>query len=113
MAQTVKCLSTKWETQVQALGWEDLLQKEMATHSSILASEITWTEKPTVHGVTKSWTQLRDFTFLLSLSLFSKCLLNYSTNVYYQFFEVGLLMSWFTFEILLLWISKQFLERCV
>ena len=34
------------ETQVQPLGWEDPLEKETATHSSILAREITWTEKP-------------------------------------------------------------------
>ena len=34
------------ETQVQALGQEDPLEKEMATHSSILAWEISWTEKP-------------------------------------------------------------------
>ena len=34
------------ETRVQALGWEDLLEEEMATHSSILASEIPWTEEP-------------------------------------------------------------------
>ena len=34
------------ETQVQSLGWEDLLEKEMATHSSILAWEIPWTEEP-------------------------------------------------------------------
>ena len=32
--------------QVQSLGWEDLLEKEMATHSSILAWEIPWTEAP-------------------------------------------------------------------
>ena len=35
-----------WETRVQSLGWEDLLEKEMATHSSILAWEIPWTEEP-------------------------------------------------------------------
>ena len=35
MAQTVKRLPTMWETQVQSLGWEDLLEKEMAIHSSI------------------------------------------------------------------------------
>ena len=46
MAQTVKRLSTMWETQVQSLGWEDLLEKEMATHSSILAWKIPWMEKP-------------------------------------------------------------------
>ena len=34
------------ETQVQSLGWEDLLEKEIATHSSILVWEIPWTEKP-------------------------------------------------------------------
>ena len=42
----VKNLPAMQETQVQSLGWEDLLEKEMATHSSILAWEITWTEKP-------------------------------------------------------------------
>ena len=40
------------ETQVQSLGWEDPLEKEMASHSSILAWKIPWTEDP----VTKSWT---------------------------------------------------------
>ena len=34
------------ETRVQSLGWEDPLEKEMATHSSILAWEIPWTEEP-------------------------------------------------------------------
>ena len=34
------------ETQVQSLGWEDPLKKEMVTHSSILAWEISWTEEP-------------------------------------------------------------------
>ena len=34
------------ETQVQSLGWEDLLEKGMATHSSIIASRIPWTEEP-------------------------------------------------------------------
>ena len=34
------------ETQVQSLGWEDPLEKEMATHSSILTWEIPWTEEP-------------------------------------------------------------------
>ena len=45
MAQTVKCLPTMWETQVQSLGQEDPLEKEMATHSSILAWKIPWTEE--------------------------------------------------------------------
>ena len=46
MAQMVKRLPAMRETQVQSLGWEDPLEKEMATHSSILAWEIPWTEKP-------------------------------------------------------------------
>ena len=46
MAQRVKHLPAMWETWVQSLGWEDLLEKEMATHSSILAWNIAWTEEP-------------------------------------------------------------------
>ena len=46
MAQTVKRLLTMQETRVQSLGREDLLEKEMATHSSTLAWEIPWMEKP-------------------------------------------------------------------
>ena len=45
-AQTVKNLPAMWESQVQFLGQEDPLEKEMATHSSILAWEIPWTEEP-------------------------------------------------------------------
>ena len=43
VAQTVKRLSTMRVTQVQSLGWEDLLEKGMATHCSILAWRIPWT----------------------------------------------------------------------
>ena len=46
---------------IESLGWENPLEKEMATHSSMLAWEISWTEEPgglLVHGVTKSQTQL-------------------------------------------------------
>ena len=46
VAQTVKHLSTKWENWVQSLGWEDALEEEMATHSSILAWRIQWIEGP-------------------------------------------------------------------
>ena len=41
----VKHLPTMWETQVRSLGWEDPLEKEMATHSSTLAWKIPWTEE--------------------------------------------------------------------
>ena len=57
----VKNLPTQ-ETQVQSLGWEDALEKKMATHSSILAWSIPWTEKPggpQSMGL-QSWTQLSD-----------------------------------------------------
>ena len=46
MAQNVKHLPTMQETQVQSLGQEDPLEKEMATHSSTLAWKIPWTEEP-------------------------------------------------------------------
>ena len=45
MAQTVKNLPAVWETQVQSLSQKDPLEKEMATHSSILAWRIPWTEE--------------------------------------------------------------------
>ena len=46
VAQTVKSLPTMLETWVQSLGQEDPLEKELATHSSVLAWKITWTEEP-------------------------------------------------------------------
>ena len=46
VAQTAKSLLAMQETQVQSLGWEDALEKEMASHSSILAWKIVWTEEP-------------------------------------------------------------------
>ena len=63
MAQWVKNMPAMQETQVQSLGWKDSLEKEMATHSSILALENlmdrgAW--QVTVHGVAKSRTQLSD-----------------------------------------------------
>ena len=44
----VKNLLATWETQIRSLGWEDPLETEMATHSSILAWKILWTEEPGV-----------------------------------------------------------------
>ena len=64
VAPTVKRLPTMWETWVQSLGWEDPLEKGMATHSSILAWRIPWTEEP--GGLqsmgSQSRTRLSDFT---------------------------------------------------
>ena len=45
-AQSVKSLPAMQEIQVQCLGWEDPLEKEMATHSSTLTWKIPWTEEP-------------------------------------------------------------------
>ena len=53
VAQRLKRLPEMWETWVRSLGREDPLEKELTTHSSILAWRIPWA---TVHGVTKSWT---------------------------------------------------------
>ena len=53
VVQKVKNLPAMQETQVHSLDWEDLLEESMATHSSILAWRIPWTEE---HRVTKSWT---------------------------------------------------------
>ena len=46
VAQMVKLLPATWETGVQSLGREDILEKEMATHSSILTWKIPWMEEP-------------------------------------------------------------------
>ena len=46
VAQSVKNLPAVQETRVQSLSWEDPLEKEMATHSNILAWKISWTEEP-------------------------------------------------------------------
>ena len=57
VAQKVKSLPAMWETWVPSLDQEDPLEKEMATHFSILAWIISWTEESgRVHGVAKSWT---------------------------------------------------------
>ena len=46
VAQMEKNLPAMWETQVRSLSWEDPLEKGMATHSSILAWSVPWTEEP-------------------------------------------------------------------
>ena len=61
MAQRVKRLPAMQDTQVRSLGWEDPLEKEMATHSSTLAWKIPWMEEPE-DGVAKSRTRLSAFT---------------------------------------------------
>ena len=62
MAQMGKSLSAMQGTWVLSLGWEDPLEKEMATHSSILAWKIPWMEEPgrLQSMVSQSWTRLND-----------------------------------------------------
>ena len=71
MAQAVKRLPAVRETWVRSLGWEDPLEKEMATHSRILAWKIPWTEEPgrPQSMGSQSRTQLNHFTYLSSLTL--------------------------------------------
>ena len=54
----IKNLPAMQETWVQSLGWAEPLEKALATHFSILAWAIPWTEEPGGHGVAKNWTQL-------------------------------------------------------
>ena len=61
------------ETRVRALGWEDALEKEMATNSSILAWEIPWTEEP---GGLQSMRSQRDITQRLNNELKTSPLFN-------------------------------------
>ena len=76
----VKRLPTMWEMRVQSLDWEDLLEKEIATHSSILAWEIPWIEEPgglqsiglqrvSYNLATKQQQRIRPGTF----SVFDRC----------------------------------------
>ena len=70
VAQRLKRLPPMQETRVQSLGWEDPLEKEMVTHSSILAWRIPWMEEPgrLQSTVLQSRTRLSDFTFTFKLS---------------------------------------------
>ena len=61
VAQLVKNLPAMQETWVRTLGWEDPLEKGMATGSSVLADTGTW--RATISGITKNQTRLSDFHF--------------------------------------------------
>ena len=72
LSRLVKNLPVTQETRVWSLGWEDPLEKEMATHSSILAWKIPWMEEPgrlQSIGVAKSQTRLSNFTFTLNTTV--------------------------------------------
>ena len=71
------------------------LEKEMATHSSILAWEIPWTEEPgvIVHGVTKSWTQLKQLSTHTHMSIFPDIFISLAgkyTHVFFLSFHLQL-----------------------
>ena len=79
------------ETWVRSLGWEDLLEKGMATHSSILAWRIPWTEEPgrlQSMGSQKSQTRLSDFHFHFRHIMHVRCALSLS----YLIQELGLII---------------------
>ena len=61
MAQLVKNPPAMWEIWVRSLGWENLLEKATANHSSILAWRIPWTPYIVSPGVAKNRTRLSDF----------------------------------------------------
>ena len=69
MSQMVENLPAMQETRVRSLGWEDPLEMGMATHSSILAWRIPWTEEP--GGLQSTGLQESDTTDRLTLSVFS------------------------------------------
>ena len=81
VAQTVKRLSTMWETWVRSLGPEDPLEKEMAIHSSTIAWKIPWTEEPG-RLQSKGLQRVRhDWATSLSLAIKKKEILPFTTQM--------------------------------
>ena len=83
VAQTVKRVPTMQETRVQSLGREDLLEKDLATHSCILAWKIPWKEEPG-RLCAKSRTRLSDFTFFLIYNVELVSAIQTSDSVIYK-----------------------------
>ena len=67
VAQMIKSLPAMWATWVWSLSQDDPLEKEMATHPSILAWRIPWMTEPGINGVAKSQTWLSDFSLIILL----------------------------------------------
>ena len=130
MAQRLKRLPEMQETRVPTLGWEDPLEKEMATHSSILAWRIPWTEEPGglqstgLQRVGHDWATSRHFnllesqcyyfqsTVLLTLFLsFTFCFANFFISVLFKYiFVLPLLFSFSMFIFISLVDRKVFLK---
>ena len=87
VAQMVKSIPAVWEAQIWSLGWEDLLEKEMPIHSSILAWKIPWAKEPA--RLQSMWTQLSHF-LSLSLSFFSSLTLHKEYRIAWYFFLHGI-----------------------
>ena len=91
MAQTVKNPPAMWQTWVRSLGWEDLLEMGMATHSSILAWRIPWTEEPGQlqsigsQRVGHDWATKHIYNIIKYNIIYNRDLL-YSTGNYIQYF---------------------------
>ena len=91
VVQMVKCLPAIWETWFQSLGWEDPLEKEMATHSSALAWKIPQTEEPDrlqstgLQRVGHDW--LTSFSFTLLIFNSSSASYQYCILVFYLEFQ--------------------------
>ena len=80
------------ETWVGSLGWEDPLEKETVTHSSILASRIPWMEEPgrlQSMGVAKSRTRLSDFTFIFHFHALEKEMATHSSVLAWRIIGTG------------------------
>ena len=108
MAQLVNSPAVR-ETCVRSLGWEDLMEKGKATYSSILAWRIPWT---IVHGITKSWTWLRDFHFTSKI-LHIICTLHNNTcrSYYYSPFINNETEQWYSGKTVLLKKKKVWISR--
>ena len=92
MAQEVKNLSVMQDTQVQSLDWDDPLEKVMATHSSILAWRIPWTEEP--GGLQPVGHEELDTTEQLTLSLSLLSLRSHHTGTWRKCLPPELSPNW-------------------
>ena len=96
MAQRLKCLPAMRETWVQSMGQEDPLEKEMATHSSILAWRIPWTEEP--GGLQSTGSQRVGHDRATSLSLSLGCFIDlFIVFIYFLYMQGRTLMGFLSF----------------
>ena len=92
VVQKVKHLPAMWKIHVRYLGWEDPLEKEMATHSSTLAWKIPWTEEP--GGLQSMGSQTVGHDWATSLSFFPSKTKNYTVLLMRKYEEVKLVFKY-------------------